>query len=113
MDRSRQDSSVIGWTGVLIMFFAAGVPNAFSEDSEQKEDVLEAQEVVVTATKVPTPMSRMTSAVEVITQETIQRQKFKTVADALRLSQGLTVFSNGGPGTDTSVRIRGGSNTQT
>ena len=55
MDRSRQDSSIIGWTGVLIMFLAAGVPNAFSEDSEQKEDVLEAQEVVVTATKVPTP----------------------------------------------------------
>jgi vitamin B12 transporter len=95
------------------MFLAAGVPNAFSEDSEQKEDVLETQEVVVTATKVPTPMSQMTSAVEVITQEAIQRQKFKTVADALRLSQGLTVLSNGGPGTDTSVRIRGGSNTQT
>ena len=113
MDRSRQDSSVIRWTGVLIMFLAAGVPNAFSEDSEQKEDVLETQEVVVTATKVPTPMSQMTSAVEVITQEAIQRQKFKTVADALRLSQGLTVLSNGGPGTDTSVRIRGGSNTQT
>jgi vitamin B12 transporter len=113
MNRSRQDSSVIGWTGVLIMFLAAGVPNAFSEDGEQKEDVLEAQEVVVTATKVPTPMSQMTSAVEVITEETIQRQKFKTVAEALRLSQGLTVLSNGGPGTDTSVRIRGGSNTQT
>ena len=63
MNRSRQDSSVIGWTGVLIMLLAAGVPNAFSEDSEQKEDVLEAQEVVVTATKVPTPMSQMTSAV--------------------------------------------------
>ncbi|MEP6887590.1 MAG: TonB-dependent receptor [Nitrospirales bacterium] len=113
MDLSRQDSSVIGWTGVLIMCLAAGVPNAFAEDSEQGEAVLEAQDVVVTATKVPTPMSQMTSAVEVITQEAIQRQKFKTVADALRLSQGLTVLSNGGPGTDTSVRIRGGSNTQT
>jgi vitamin B12 transporter len=32
----------------------------------------------------------------------------KTVADALRLAQGLTVFSSGGPGTSTSVRIRGG-----
>ncbi|MBA2252303.1 MAG: hypothetical protein H0W13_06300, partial [Nitrospirales bacterium] len=75
MDRSRQDSSVIRWTCVLIMFLTAGVPNAFAEDGEQKEEVLEAQDVVVTATKVPTPMSRMTSAVEVITEETIQRQK--------------------------------------
>ena len=113
MNRSRQDSSVIRWTGVVMMCLVAGVPNAFSEDSERPDDVLEAQEVIVTATKVPTPMSQMTSAVEVITEETIQRQKFKTVAEALRLSQGLTVFSNGGPGTDTSVRIRGGSNTQT
>ena len=82
MNRSRQDSSVIRWTGVVMMCLVAGVPNAFSEDSERPDDVLEAQEVIVTATKVPTPMSQMTSAVEVITEETIQRQKFKTAADS-------------------------------
>jgi hypothetical protein len=42
---------------VLVVFLAASVPNAFSEDGEQKEDVLEAPDVVVTATKVPTPMN--------------------------------------------------------
>ena len=59
MNRSRQDSSVIRWTGVVMMCLVAGVPNAFSKDSERPDDVLEAQEVIVTATKVPTPMSHL------------------------------------------------------
>ena len=36
---------------------------------------------------------------EVITGEDLQQRQMRTVADALRLGQGLTVFSNGGPGT--------------
>ncbi|MEW6545003.1 MAG: TonB-dependent receptor [Nitrospirota bacterium] len=71
------------------------------------------EEVVTSATKTPVPVSHITSAVEVITGEEMQRQKFKTVVDALRLSQGLSVLSSGGPGTEALVRIRGGSASQT
>jgi vitamin B12 transporter len=63
--------------------------------------------VVVSATKTPLPLSHVTSAVEVITEEDLKRRQIKTVVDALRLSQGLAVFSNGGPGTQATVRIRG------
>jgi len=79
----------------------------FGEQPPDTEPVLETREVVVTATKTPVPVTHLTSAVEVMTGEDLTRRRVKTVADALRLAQGLTVFSNGGPGTSTSVRIRG------
>ena len=80
---------------------------AFGEESAVTEPVLETREVVISATKTPVPVTHLTSAVEVISGEDLARRRVKTVADALRLAQGLTVFSNGGPGTSTSVRIRG------
>jgi vitamin B12 transporter len=81
---------------------------AFGEEPADTEPVLETREVVITATKTPVPVTHLTSAVEVISGEDLTRRRVKTVADALRLAQGLTVFSSGGPGTSTTVRIRGG-----
>jgi vitamin B12 transporter len=78
----------------------------------ESEPVIKASEVVVSATKTPVPVTHLTSAVEVITGEELERRQVKTVVDALRLSQGLTVFSNGGPGTTSSVRIRGSNSDQ-
>jgi len=80
--------------------------------SADQPDVIETREVVVSATKTPVPVTQLTSAVEVITGEELGHRKIKTVAEALRLSQGLTVFSDGGPGTNTSVRIRGSNSDQ-
>jgi len=80
---------------------------AFGEEPAETEPVIETREVVISATKTPIPVSHLTSAVEVITEEDLKRRQIKTVVDALRLSQGLTVFSNGGPGSSASVRIRG------
>lgn len=78
-----------------------------------QSEIIETREVMVSATKTPVPASRVTSAVEVITEEDMKKQNLRTVVDALRLAQGLAVFSNGGPGTSSTVRIRGGSDTQT
>ncbi len=80
-----------------------------SDDSNvQKLDLL-----VVSATKTPVPLRRVTSAVEVWTEEDFQKRKIKTVVEALRLSQGTAVFQSGGPGTLATVRIRGGKSEQT
>src|SRR3989441_10149367 len=76
---------------------------AFAE--EPAPQVLE--EVVVTATKTPVPVSQLTSAVEVITGEQLEQKKIPMVVDALRLAQGLSVFQSGGPGTVVNVRMRG------
>ncbi|TAJ07828.1 MAG: TonB-dependent receptor [Nitrospirae bacterium] len=99
---------IIGSGILLALLWGSGVGHA-----EEGTPVVQTEEVVTSATKTPVPVGQLTSAVEIITGEEMQRQKFKTVADALRLAQGLAVFSNGGPGTDTSVRIRGGGAAQT
>jgi vitamin B12 transporter len=65
------------------------------------------EEVVVSATKTPVPVSQLTSAVEVITGEELEQKKIKMVVDALRLAQGLSVLQSGGPGTLVNVRMRG------
>jgi len=85
-----------------ILALCASLP-AFAE--EPATQVLE--EVVVTATKTPVPVSQLTSAVEVITGEELEQKKIPMVVDALRLAQGLSVFQSGGPGTVVNVRMRG------
>ena len=75
--------------------------------SADQTDVIETREVVVSATKTPVPVAQLTSAVEVITGEELERKKIKMVIDALRLAEGLFATSSGGPGTEASVKIRG------
>ncbi len=80
---------------------------------EATAPVYQLDPVVVTATKTPVPLTQTTSAVEVITEENMQRRHSRTLVDALNLSQGLATFSSGGPGTNNTLRIRGGSSAQT
>jgi len=92
---------------------AMGVTDAFSAEGGGAESVHSLEEVVVTATKTPTPVSQVTSAVEIITEKDFRSQNLKTVADALRLSPGLAVFGSGGPGSEVIARIRGANTTHT
>ena len=98
---------------VWSLALAIGGTDALGEEGREAEPVHHLEEVVVTATKTPVPLKEVTSAIQMITEEELQRQQIKTVADALRLSQGLAVFGSGGPGTEVTVRIRGGSPSQT
>lgn len=82
--------------------------SVFAQEPAEAEPILETREVVVSATKTPVPIGQVTSAVEVIKGEDLEKKKIKTVADALRLAQGVVIFSNGGPGTTANARIRGG-----
>lgn len=86
---------------------------SFGESDTTSSDVQTLETVVVSATKTPIPLHQVTSAVEVWTEEDFQRRQVKTAVEALRLTQGVTVLQNGGPGTTVGVRIRGGSSNQT
>jgi len=87
--------------------FAAAALLGVGIAAAEVEEPLEVRDVVISATKTPVPVGQVTSAVEVIDGEELQQKKIKTVVDALRLAQGVAVFSNGGPGTSANVRIRG------
>lgn len=96
---------------VLTCFLVPDV--SFSQQRTASSDVRTLDPVVVSATKTPISLRRVTSAVEVLTEQDLTGRNVKTLVEVLRLSPGLAVFQNGGPGGRANVRIRGGSASQT
>ena len=106
------------WSAYFVLLCVASVPPVWTAvatagEPLEPDPVVQAEEVVVSATKTPLPVTQVTSAVEVITAQDMKRQNIRSVVDALRLAQGVAVFSNGGPGTEVTAKIRGGSANQT
>jgi vitamin B12 transporter len=70
-------------------------------------EVKETDPVVVTATKVETPQSRLGAAVTVIGEEEVRTYHYTTVDEALRHVPGVEIQRSGSLGKTTSLRIRG------
>ena len=97
----------------LLGFFPVLFVPAPNKSHAASSDVQTLDPVIVSATKTPVPLRRVTSAVEVLTEEDLKQHQIKTLLEAFRLTQGTAVFQNGGPGGVTNVRIRGGTSSQT
>ena len=74
---------------------------------------LQAEEVVVTATRTPTPVSKVLSDVTVITREEIEETAAESLTSLLARQPGVMFTQNGGAGTTSSLMIRGASTNQT
>ncbi len=64
-------------------------------------------DAVVTATRVPTPMSSIPAGVAIVDRRTIEERGYNTLTDALADIPGLRVSASGGPGGQASVFVRG------
>jgi vitamin B12 transporter len=64
-------------------------------------------EVVVTATRIPTPESQVASSITLITAAEIEARQLQTLPDVLKDVPGLNIVQTGGPGGQTSVFMRG------
>ena len=64
--------------------------------------------MVVTGTRTPSPRDFLGSSISVITSEEIHARKAITLGDVLRSVPGITIAQNGGPGSVSSIFIRGG-----
>ena len=98
----------------LIFFIASFIifiSTPFSLFAQEKEVTL--GKVVVTATRVETPMEEIASSVTVISSEEIERKKKTHVMEILRGIPGLDVVRTGGAGKNTSVFIRGANSEHT
>ena len=62
---------------------------------------------VISATKSTQSIKDVTSNVEVITKDEIEEKHFTTVTEALNTLPGISITSNGGLGTSSSVFLRG------
>jgi vitamin B12 transporter len=76
--------------------------------AQQPQDTVVLKPVVVTATRVAAPAAAVPVTVTVLTGKSLQERGLRTVADALRESGGVTVVETGGPGSQTSLFLRGG-----
>ena len=66
-----------------------------------------AEVVVVSASRVPVPVTTIGSGTTVITRAEIERRNPRFVSDLLRDVPGVAVTRNGGAGSQTQVRVRG------
>ena len=75
--------------------------------------VAAASDVVVTASRVPTPLEQVLAPVIVIDRQAIERSASSDVTELLRFNAGLELGRNGGPGQTTAVFIRGAESNHT
>lgn len=64
-------------------------------------------DLVVTATRIPTPPATVPASVTVITRAAIRAQGYTTLADALSMVPGVHLVQGGGPGQQASLFVRG------
>src|SRR5688572_5291940 len=88
--------------GLLFAAFATAV------DAQTPLDPVAVDSLVVTATRIAIPRSKVTSSVSVIDAVEMQRRGMRTVAEALRLVSGAAVVQSGSYGASTSLFLRGG-----
>lgn len=67
----------------------------------------EREDVVVTATRMETPLSKVGSSTTVITAQEIERDQAREVIDVLRKVPGLSITQTGSFGSSTSIFMRG------
>lgn len=87
-----------------VVFLSSLVPLAAQAQTEP--DVL-LPSLVVTPDRVPTEPGKTTGTVTVITNQEMQDRQLRTATDVLRTVPGVSVQQSGGPGTQTSVFVRG------
>ena len=79
--------------------------------AQEKEVMLE--KVVVTATRVETPIEEIASSMTVISSQQIERKQKATVSQVLKGIEGLDVVQTSGVGRETSIFIRGANSEHT
>lgn len=65
------------------------------------------EELVVTSSRVPTPLRQIGTSVSVLTQSEITERGFSSLQDVLRTQPSIGVTNAGGQGKSTSLRVRG------
>lgn len=86
---------------------AACCAAALSINAESTNTVEIASPIVITATRIETPIEQTGSSICVIDSDQLSAQQSKTVQSALQQTPGVQRVQNGGPGTTSSVYIRG------
>ena len=86
---------------------------AFPALAQAPEEMFDDSGIVVTATRTPTPLDRVSASITVLDKATIDRAQDIGATELLLRTPGISMSRNGGYGTATSLRIRGAESEQT
>ncbi|MDH3599563.1 MAG: TonB-dependent receptor [Candidatus Tectomicrobia bacterium] len=94
----------------LVLLCILGLaPSALSQAQRTTDQApQELEPMVITATLTPTPLSRTTASVTLISREQIAAQKAESVTDLLRQIPGMHIDQPGARGSISSIYLRGG-----
>ncbi len=84
---------------------AAAIPLLSPDDAHARSSL--PTEIVVTATRIATPIEEVGSAISVLEAREIDRRQFLRIEDALQLIPGVTADITGPPGVPAPIRLRG------
>jgi vitamin B12 transporter len=103
------------WVVALSALLAALLcgPPAYAAQGQGEKEKVQVGEVVVTATRLETPVREVASSMTVITGQEIEQEGKTEVLEVLRDEPALDVVRTGGPGGVTSIFIRGADSDQT
>jgi len=96
---------------LLAVPFICGAQDATSSALPNSE--AETEGIVVSATRIETPINEIGSSVTLIPAEEIERNQRRTLPDVLQTVPGLNIVQTGGPGGKTSVFMRGSNSNHT
>jgi vitamin B12 transporter len=92
----------IFYTSVALVALTAPALALRLDDAHLKDE-----SIVVSATRLPTPVAEVASSVTVITAATIESRQQRSLPDVLRNVPGLNIVQTGGAGGQTSLFLRG------
>ncbi|ATQ43572.1 TonB-dependent receptor plug domain-containing protein [Caulobacter mirabilis] len=104
MIRALMSSTAVAAVLIAAPAFAEEAPTAPTPDVAGATAV---DTLVVTATRSPTEASKVATIVTVLDKKAIDAAQSSAVIDILATSAGVSFTSNGGPGTSTTLNIRG------
>ncbi|EQB17009.1 TonB-denpendent receptor [Sphingobium lactosutens DS20] len=96
-------------TSTAVIAFTLACP-ALAQSPDEMSD---ADGIVVTATRAPTPLDQVSASITVLDKAAIDRAQDIGAAELLLRTPGISLSRNGGYGTATSLRIRGAESEQT
>jgi vitamin B12 transporter len=96
-----------------ISILSFGILAFASSLSAQQRDSSRLKDLVVTATRAPTPLHAIGSSADQLGSRELRRRQLRTLREALQLLPGGTVLATGAPGGVTSLFSRGVSSSQT
>lgn len=109
--RVKMQNSMVKLSVLIFALYLVPLNVLAADPPPEETSVLE--EIVVSATRAPTPVSQLGSSVTVITSEEIEARHQMQVIDVLRNVPGLSVVQTGARGGTVSIFIRGTENRHT